>query len=698
MLQRSAYRQGAAAQAWWSAGSTKFVIGLLGVLWLAWALAACAPPPTPIPLSPVVTEPPTPQVRIVTPTPQPEPPKVLTVCLGQEPADLYLYGTPSLAKATVLDALYDGPIDPTDYGYRPVILEKLPSLADGDAAWHEVTVAAGETIVDVDGRLTALTDGVAYLPSGCHSRSCAVVFDSREQDAAVLDQLVVTFKLLPGVRWADGEPVTAEDSVFAFRHAPPSLKKQYTAAYTAQDEHTVQWVGLPGYHDPTYFLNFWAPLPAHRLPDVQGQDLSQVPAAAREPLGWGAYAFQEWVPGDHITLVRNPYYFRAAEGLPHFDALVFRFVGTNAATAVDALLAGECDILDQSIPLDAQFAALQTLEADGKLLLRTAPMATTAAFLYFGIHPAAYDDGWQREERPDYFGDPRVRQALAMCIDRRRILDEVFHGLTFTSATYLPPGHPLYNDEATLYPYDPVQAGALLTEAGWVDDDGDPATPRVYQGEPGNGLFPGTPFRVQYLVSDAPLEQAVAQRVAEDLRACGVEVELTALPAQELFQPGPEGVVFGRRFDLVQMGFATGGEPPCSLWRGDYTPGDPLRTRGNVAWMRDLLDEERDDLEAQAFLFGWGGTNIAGYFNPEFDRVCAEAQLNFEDVEAHAKAHRSAQSLFAADLPAVPLFFYLKIVAARPDMCGLVLAPLADSALWHVEAFDYGVDCAAGGP
>ncbi len=669
------------------------VFWLLMLVWLG-VLSACAKQPTPVSVTPVVTVPtPTLAVRIITPTPQPEQAKVLTICLGSEPQDLYRYGSRSAVKATILDALYDGPIDYTSYRYEPVILEKLPNLTDGDAKLEPVTVQPGDTIVDAYGRVTPLTHGVTFFPSGCQRMACARLYKGGEGEVT-MDRLVVTFHLLPGVKWSDGERLTADDSVYAFQAAPQDFKKQRTASYTAEDDHTVRWEGLPGFYDPTYFLNFWSPLPKHQLGQYPLEQLAQTEAALRHPLAWGPYQLHEWVPGDHLTLARNPYYFRAAEGLPHFDYLVFRFIGQDAATAVDALLAGECDVLDPSIPLDEQFETLQSLADAGKIVFSVSPMATTEEFLYFGIHPAAYDDGWQRDDRPELLSDPQVRHAIAMCINRQALVDDLYHGLAETSATYLPPEHPLYTDEVETYPYDPQQAQALLEAAGWVDHDGNPETPRIYQGPEQPYYIPqGTPLTLTYLTSTAPLRQQAAQRIMQDLQACGIGVQLETLPPDQLYQPGPDGPLFGRKFDLAQTAFATGGEPPCRLWTSMFTPGDPNATRGDIAWIRDALDEDDPSLDQTAFLFGWGGTNLSGYFDEDFDRACAAANSALEDQEAYAENHHKAQAIFARDLPAVPLYFHLKMAAARPDMCGFLVDPTTDSILWHVEFFDYGPNC-----
>ncbi|MGZ6347019.1 MAG: hypothetical protein ACXWNC_05575, partial [Anaerolineales bacterium] len=81
----------------------------------------------------------TPPVPTSTPTKQPTPsstavpPRLLTICLGQEPVSLYPVDNPSTAARSVLAAIYDGPIDTNSSGYLPVILERIPNIKNGDA-------------------------------------------------------------------------------------------------------------------------------------------------------------------------------------------------------------------------------------------------------------------------------------------------------------------------------------------------------------------------------------------------------------------------------------------------------------------------------------------------------------------------------------------------------------------------------------
>jgi peptide/nickel transport system substrate-binding protein len=107
-------------------------------------LASCAPQrETEIPTLPdAPTETPAP---LLTPTPAA---RALNICLGEEPTTLYPYGSLNAASRSVLSAIYDGPMDVVEYGYEPVILEKIPNLEDGDAQIETVTVQLGDQIVD----------------------------------------------------------------------------------------------------------------------------------------------------------------------------------------------------------------------------------------------------------------------------------------------------------------------------------------------------------------------------------------------------------------------------------------------------------------------------------------------------------------------------------------------------------------------
>src|SRR5690606_14264320 len=148
------------------------------------------------------------------------------------------------------------------YDYQADGLEKLPSLADGDAVINEVEVAAGDTVADTDGNVVTLEEGVVVKDMEGNE----VTYDG--SSTITLPQMVVDFTMKPIV-WEDGTPVSADDSVYAFELAAdpdtPSSKfaTDRTASYEATGDLSTRWTGIPGWLDSTYFLNVWGPLPRH---------------------------------------------------------------------------------------------------------------------------------------------------------------------------------------------------------------------------------------------------------------------------------------------------------------------------------------------------------------------------------------------------------------------------------------------------
>jgi peptide/nickel transport system substrate-binding protein len=606
-----------------------------------------------------------------TPVPPTPAPKSLVVCLGEEPKSLYLYGPNSIAAWNILEAVYDGPIDWRGYSAQAVILEKIPSLAGGDAVVAPVSVQKGDEVVDVSGNLVTLVAGIKVSPAGCRQDSCATAWDGKSE--LKMDQLSVTFKLLSGLLWSDGQPLTAADSVYSFNlaahPATPTSKfaTDRTLSYTARDDRTVQWVGVPGYLDPRPLTGFWLPLPMHLWGATQPADLLQADISAVQPVGWGPYSIVEWTRGDHLTLQKNPNYFRAKEGLPHFDTLVYRFIGTRSGSALNALQAGECDLVDRTARLDEQLPALLELQNNQKAQAFTAA-GPEWEVIDFGIKPAAYDDGYKAGDRPMLFSDPRLRQAVALCIDRQAINAKLLSGQSPVIDSYLPAQHPLYDPAVAHYAFDPAAGGLLLDEAGWKDTDNNPATPRVASGM--QGVPPGTPLVVNYWTTQAPLRKLAADMVVQSLAQCGIEAKLAAYAPGELFAPGPDGLIFGRKFDLVQFSWESSLQPPCFLYRSDHIP---------------------------AAVNYWVGENIGGYSSPAYDEACSAGLRSLPGLPGYAEANAKAQELFSQDLPGIPLYWLVKAAAARPGVCGFSLDPSARSDLADLETLNVGPNCSGAG-
>ncbi|MQC26793.1 MAG: hypothetical protein DWG76_05000, partial [Chloroflexi bacterium] len=589
-------------------------------------------------------------------------PTTLNICTGIEPSSLYLHSDSSSAAALIRQAIYDGPLDTLNHELVPVILEAVPNPENSSARIEAVTVRAGSPVVDADGLISVLQPGLAVRPTGCRNGSCATAYTGGD---FVMDQLVVTFTLKRGLTWSDGQPLVAADSVYAFQldAAPetPSDKDavSHTASYQALDERTIEWRGLPGHFDPDFASRFWSPLPEHAWSGLSPSDLLTADQANRNPLGWGPYIVSEWTAGDHITLTLNPNYWRAPEALPNFSTLNIRFIGQGPQSNIQSLQDGACDLLLPSTAIDEDPERLQELVANNQAQLHYAPSGAWQ-HLDFGIQPVAYDDGYQPgSERPNFFGAPEFRRALAQCIDRQSLIDTYAWGQGAPPNTYLAPSDPRNNPAAQIPAYDPAAASAALEALGWV-----PGQDGIRFAQAVANVPFGASLALTLHVADDPDSAHLAQSIQGNLFACGVALEIISGPPESIFAPGPEGLLFGRNFDLGLFAWPYPTQPACWLYQSEAIPGENLNT----------------------FPYGWGGWNLSGFSNPDYDAACNAAQNALPGETAYTDTHATAQSIFAAQLPALPLFQTYNLIATRPDFCGLNAAA-SPTLLQDIEFF-----------
>jgi peptide/nickel transport system substrate-binding protein len=633
-------------------------------------LGACTPTSTPTPVVETVEVPGPTQVVTATPSPTPVPPSRLVICQEEEPETLYFYGG-SQAARNILEGIYDGPIDHRQYGFQPVILEKIPSLEDGDAYFESVIVREGDRVVDITGRPADLEAGVQVFPShACVDASNPDCIATFEGTPIEMEHMVVSWQLLEELTWSDGEPLTADDSVYSYElacHAdtptPASIRDicENSASYTAAGATTAVWKGLPGYIDDLYFLNFFSPLPRHAWQEESRYtpaELLSNPDSTRIPLGWGPFVITEWVEGESIHMERNPLYFRADQDLPAVEEVIFRFAG-DVHGLLAMFLSGQCDVglvgdgqlarlygeLGQVMPL------LVAAEEEGLFTLVTTTNEVWE-HLEFGIVPVEEGRG------TDLFGDPRTRQAIAQCIDRQTMMEEVTYGRGEVAYSYVPATHPLFaGNRITRWAYDPRAGQAMLAEVGWADEDED----GYLEAQDVEDVRRGTPFRLDLmLVAEDRQQDAIARIIRSNLADCGIQADLVYVPVEEFLADGPEGPLLGRRFDLALFHWYNGVEPPCDLYLSEQIPGPN----------------------------DWGRANIAGFSYDAYDGTCRAALASLPGTREYEQHHIEAQEIFSEQLPDIPLFWWIRVAIARPGVANFLLDPSEESELWNIEVLD----------
>jgi peptide/nickel transport system substrate-binding protein len=435
--------------------------------------------------------------------------------------------------------------------------------------------------------------------------------------------------------------LTAADSVYAYQVAsdPATPVSKHTLdqtfSYTIVDDTTIKWVGKPGLVTDAFEDYFWPPMPEHAWGKYSAEEMLEAEEVTRSPLGWGAYVIEEWQPGEFIRLRKNPIYFRMIEGLPKTDIINFEFINGSDSTKDLASANTHCDFIS-STALDLKDIIDLSTSAPNTEFDVYKKIPAQLKMLAFGITPYSYDDTYYPfggQDRPDFFGDERVRQAIAHCIDRDTINNKLLGGAVETGDAVVPKENALMTglDLAT-YAYDPTTGISLLEQVGWVDQDRDPTTPIT-----ASNVFnvpSGTSFEVELLTSGSSLRSDIAREIAAGLLNCGIQVNITQLSASEIFKPGPEGHIFGRKFDLALLSWKTNGQLDCLWFMSGEIPSD-----ANY-WLGEKT----------------GGANFYGISDGEFDTSCASAQQPGLDIGFSMQADQKNIQLLNQHLPFVTIY------------------------------------------
>ncbi|MFT9256656.1 MAG: ABC transporter substrate-binding protein [Acetobacter sp.] len=266
------------------------------------------------------------------------------------------------------------------------------------------------------------------------------------------DNRSLTLRLRPRVRWHDNQPFTSGDVAFSLTE----LWKKYhsrgrttfanvTAVHTPDDLTVVLELSEPS----PYILNALGANESQVVPRhlYEGRDVLSNPANT-QPVGTGPYRFQTWKRGSHITLERNPAYWR--KDLPAADQLIFRIIADSASLAA-AVEAGEVHIAPQLSPSDVErLARIPQIVVD-----RTPrPFAVATLALDFNLDL-------------DKFRNVVLRRAIAHAIDREFILKTILYGEGSIATGPIPAAlSAFYTSQVPDYAYSPAQANSLLDGIG----------------------------------------------------------------------------------------------------------------------------------------------------------------------------------------------------------------------------------------
>jgi len=445
-----------------------------------------------------------------------------------------------------------------------------------------------------------------------------------------------TFKLRHDAIWSNGDPVTATDFLVAWRRVlNPEFGSDYASllypirgarALAEGEEVDATTLGIQVPDRFTLVVHLEHPTPwldaivAHHV-------TAPVNSAAlkRHGYAWwqpgrivvnGPFTLDEWTPGEQIVLKRNPYYHGTAQ--VKLDRVVARLVD-DPATVVSMYEKGELHWTGNSGLLPAGRLGELAKREDAR---SSAELGTAWLWLNTDTGPTA---------------DPRVRQALALAVDRAAVA-KVLGPSDVVTARLVPPGMPGYQAPSPATE-DLERAKALLAEAGF----------------PGGEGFPPLELAVDARGVHQKIAEVVAARWTETL---GIEV-------------APYVRQYGAHADAMRSGeyqVARGG------WLVDYP--DPSS-------FLELLQSDNS-------------LNAAGWANTGFDALVQEAART-EDAASRLRLLAKAERLILEEAPIIPLYHFGSLSLLKPYVAGFTDNPMQVHLLRYLSVAPSGPSMTAGG-
>lgn len=425
------------------------------------------------------------------------------------------------------------------------------------------------------------------------------------------DGMALDYALDPQAVWGDGTPITTKDVLFTLavgQHPDSGVdgSELYRRILSVDihddhrftlhmDRRSCDYKGLTDFNL----------LPAHLEKAVfePAADYRKRTLYDRDPsnpgLWYGPYRVTEVNHGSSIVLEPNPLWWGKK---PYFKQIVVRTI-ENTAALVANLLAGDIDMIDgdTGLSIDQALSFERRHGDDYQILYKP-------GLIYEHLDVAL--------ENP-LFSDVRVRKALLHAIDREAISERLFAGKQPVAHGQTNPLDSVYFEDAPKYAYAPDKAAELLDAAGWKIGAG---------GLRRNGE--GTPLQFDLMTTAGNKTRELVQQVLQSQwKELGVEAVIRNEPARVFFGE----TVSKRKFTGLAM-FA---------W---------LSSPQNIP--RTTLHSEQIPTEENA----WSGQNYTGYASEKMDALLDDMELVCE-ADANRKLWEEMQTLYAEDLPALPLYF-----------------------------------------
>ncbi|MFD1708599.1 peptide-binding protein [Siminovitchia sediminis] len=429
------------------------------------------------------------------------------------------------------------------------------------------------------------------------------------------DGLTYTVTLKEGIKFHDGEDLTADDIVFTY-NIPLSddydgPRKSYFEALESVekvDERTVKFhMKEVDAQFHTVGLTFGI-LPEHILKDVPVAELGEHEFNTKNPIGTGPFTFSEWKDGQYVKVEAFEDYY---QGRPHLDSITLKIV-PDANAMLTQLQNGDIDFWDGVPPTDIEMVKSFQDQIGIKI-----EEGLSLQYEFFAGNL-----------RNDLFKEKEVRQAITHAIDRETIVKEILEGHGEVAHTPESPLSWAYNEDVKKFEYGPEKAKKMLADAGWKP------------GEDGILEKDGKKFSFEIKTNQGnKVREDTAILLQEQLKEVGIEAKPKIVEYSSLIADLAPGVW---NFDAIVLGWALGTDPD---------PSGIFHTK---------------EIEK--------GLNFSGYSNPDLDTLM-DQQLREKDAEKRKELIGEIQASLAEDQPYTFLYYPIKFRAVPAEMQGYEFHP-----------------------
>lgn len=500
------------------------------------------------------------------------------------------------------------------------------------------------------------------------------------------DRQRFVFTLRQGLKWSDGQPLTAADVVFTYRdivfnpEVPTSAKdglrigtKGVFPTVKQLDERRVEFT-LPEPFAP--FLRATAGpdgvmiQPRHLLEKTihtRGADGNlqfistwNTDTPPREIVVNGPFLLDSYTAGQRLVFRRNPYYWgRDAQNqpLPYLDRIVWQFI-ENTDTQLLRFRSNELDVMGDARPLRPEYySLLKQEEKRGHFQLYNGGPASGMLYLTFNQNTARNQAGQPIVDpvKQKWFNHLAFRQAIAQAIDRDRMNNNIFRGLGIVQTSPISVQSPYFlAPEAGLkgIAYDPNRARALLQSAGFRYNS---------QGQ----LLDGEGNRVRFTLNTNAgnkVREAIGAQIKQDLSNIGIQVDFNPINFNTL----GDKISTTRDWDAHMIGFTGGLDPhgDANFWM----------SRGASHYF-NLAPQP-----GQPGIIGWQPKE----WEQEIDRLFIAGAREYDEAKRKA-IYAAFQRLVQEQVPIILLVHDRALMAARNTIQGLEYSGLPSWGLWNIQ-------------